>query len=324
MISDERTGRLQSWSGDSKPGLPTGVIIKGVGGLYTIRTGDGQTLLAKPRGIFRKKHLVPTVGDHVGYERSGDPDIPYMIASISQRKNLMLRPPVSNLDVLILTFSTKQPVPYLEMLDKLLILCAKNRIRPVIWITKMDLDPEFGEYFRSVYADAGYDVVCSTNTEPIPPEVLPRYFAGNIVGFAGQSGVGKSTLCNMLTGVPEREVGIISDRLNMGKHTTRHVELYPFKDGYLADSPGFTNLDILRMQVETGDVRLGYNELNRIDGKCRFEDCLHIGEKGCAIEEARMDPGRLERYRSMIRETSSKNISKSNNREKKHDGEKAH
>jgi len=268
--------------------------------------------------------MVPTVGDRVGYEKSGDPDIPFVISSISRRKNLMLRPPISNLDVLILTFSTQQPVPYLEMLDKLLILCAQNAIRPVIWITKMDLDPEFGESFRSVYSDAGYDVVCSTNTEPFPSEILPKYFAGNIVGFAGQSGVGKSTLCNMLTGISEREVGIISERLNTGKHTTRHVELYPFEAGYLADSPGFTNLDILRMQVETGDVRLGYNELDRISNKCRFEDCLHIGEKGCAIEEARMDPGRLERYRSFIRETSSKSALKSNDREKKHEEKNTH
>ena len=206
------------------------------------------------------------------------------------------------------------------MLDKLLILCAQNSIQPVIWITKMDLDPEFGEYFRSVYADAGCDVICSTNTEPLDPSAFVRYFRGNVVGFAGQSGVGKSTLCNMLTGISEREVGRISERLNMGKHTTRHVELYPFGDGFLADSPGFTNLDILRMEVEPEDIRLGYNELNGILGKCQFDNCLHIGEKGCAIEEARMDAGRLERYRSFIRGASSKTATKSNDREKMHGG----
>ncbi|MBN1891554.1 MAG: ribosome small subunit-dependent GTPase A [Clostridiales bacterium] len=283
-----------------------GIIVKGIGGLYTIMTDSGEAVHAKPRGIFRKKRTVPTVGDRVDFEPSGDPDIPFVITTISPRKNRMLRPPISNLDVLILTFSTKQPVPYLEMLDKLIILCVNNAIQPVIWITKMDLDPEYGEYFRSVYSDAGYEVVCSTHTEPIDPKVLNQYFCGNIVGFAGQSGVGKSTLCNMLTGVSEREVGKISERLNMGKHTTRHVELYPFDGGYLADSPGFTNLDILRTELNTEDIKLGYNELDRIRGKCRFDDCLHIGEKGCAVEEAQMDPGRLERYRSFIREALSK------------------
>ncbi len=320
MSPDSKAGRPQYGFSEDASVAPPGIIVKGVGGLYTVHTEDGRMLQAKPRGVFRRKRLVPTVGDRVEYERSGDPDIPYVITSISKRKNLMLRPPISNLDVLILTFSTKQPVPYLEMLDKLLILCAKEGIRPAIWITKMDLDPEFGERLRAVYSDAGYDVLCSTNTEPIPPDILPKYFEGNTVGFAGQSGVGKSTLCNMLTGIPEREVGVISDRLNTGKHTTRHVELSPFMGGYLADSPGFSNLDVLRMQLETKDIRLGYNELNRIIGKCRFEDCMHTGEKGCAIDDARMDPGRLLRYRSMIRETLSISASGINYGEKKHGG----
>jgi len=297
-----------------------GTIIKGVGGLYTIRTNGGTLVLAKTRGILRKRKLIPTVGDKVSFEPSGDPDMPYVISDIKPRKNRMLRPPISNLDVMILTFSTNQPVPYLEMLDKLLILCAVNSIRPVIWITKMDLDPEFGEMFRSVYQNAGYDVVSSTHTEPIDTSVLTRYFQGNVVGFAGQSGVGKSTLCNLLTGISEREVGKISDRLNMGKHTTRHVELYPFENGFLADSPGFTNLEILRMELKPDDIMLGYNELKAILGKCRYDDCLHIGEKGCAIDEARMDPGRLERYRSFIREASSNRASKGMNRENRHEG----
>lgn len=304
---------------DLSSDILSGIIVKGVGGLYTVRLDEGEIIRAKPRGIFRKRKITPTIGDRVQCEKSGDPDIPYVITSVGPRRNLILRPSIANLDVLILTFSIRQPSPYLEMLDKLLILCAKSDIQPVIWITKMDLDPESGEEFRSVYANAGYDVVCSTHTEPIDPEILNHYFGGNIVGFAGQSGVGKSTLCNMLTGVSEREVGRISERLNLGKHTTRHVELYPFLDGYLADSPGFTNLDILRMQIETEDIRLGYNELKAIEGKCKFDDCLHIGEKGCAVAEARIDPGRLERYRAFIREYASLNVYKNTDREKKNE-----
>lgn len=280
----------------------TGVIVKGVGGLYTIRADDGHRIRAKPRGILRRKRLVPTVGDRVEYESSGDPDIPYVITSIYPRKNLMLRPPISNLDVLVLTFSTRHPTPYFELLDKLLILCAQNKIHPLIWITKMDLDPELGGHFRSVYENAGYDVVCSSHSEPIDPSLFSRFITGKIVGFAGQSGVGKSTLCNMLTGISEREVGKISNRLNRGKHTTRHVELYPFGDGFLADSPGFSNLDILRTKLSEKDILLGYNELSRIAGKCRFDNCLHIGEKGCAIDQTEMDPERLRRYRSLVRE----------------------
>ncbi|NLT12062.1 MAG: ribosome small subunit-dependent GTPase A [Clostridiaceae bacterium] len=295
-----------------------GLIIKGVGGLYTVRRGDGICVKAKPRGIFRKKRIIPTVGDYVYVEPTTDPDVPYAISDIQPRKNLMIRPPIANVDLLFLTFSTMQPSPYLELLDKLLILCHKNNIIPVIWITKMDLDPETGRAMRDIYHGVGYEVICTSFEEVPDKSIFIKYFNHRTVGFAGQSGVGKSTLCNLLTGISEREVGKISDRLNQGKHTTRHVELFPFAQGYLIDSPGFTNLDIMEADISVSDIRQGYPEYDKIRGQCQFDDCLHLGEKGCAVDKSGIHPGRLDRYRAFIKTARDNEYNKRNKRENRH------
>lgn len=278
----------------------TGTIVKGVGGSYEIHLSGNHVVLAKPRGIFRKEKITPTVGDHVEIEPSGDPDTPYMICSILPRKNLMIRPSVANVDIMILTISPVDPQPDLKLLDKLIILCAKQKIRPVIWLTKTDLDASEADRIRTIYQGAGYDVFSSSLDEPLDYEYIGPLFQGNTVGFAGQSGVGKSTICNILTGYTGMEVGAISERLHRGKHTTRHVELFPVVNGYLMDTPGFSSLEITDIGLETDDVQLGYPELKRIEGKCRFQDCRHIGEFGCAVDEASMDPERLTRYREFV------------------------
>lgn len=277
-----------------------GTIVKGVGGSYEIHLSGNGVVTAKPRGIFRKEKITPTVGDHVEIEPSGDPDIPYMICSILPRKNLMIRPPVANVDILILTISPVDPQPDLKLLDKLIILCAKQGIRPVIWLTKTDLDEGEADRIRTIYQGAGYDVFSSSLEEPLDFEIVGPLFHGNTVGFAGQSGVGKSTICNILTGYSGMEVGAISERLHRGKHTTRHVELFPVEDGYMMDTPGFSSLELTDIGLETDDVQYGYPELKRIEGKCRFQDCRHIGELGCAVDEARMDPERLARYQEFV------------------------
>lgn len=278
----------------------SGTIVKGVGGAYEIHFAGSEIVLAKPRGIFRKDGIIPTVGDHVEVQLSGDPDIPYVMTRILPRKNILVRPAVANVDVLILTISPMEPLPDFGLLDKLLILCEKQNIRPVIWLTKTDLDANEANRICGIYADAGFEVYSSSQDAPVDFEYFEKLFRGHTVGFAGQSGVGKSTLCNILTGFSCMEVGKISERLHRGKHTTRHVELFSVGDGYLMDTPGFSTLELKDIGLEADDVQYGYPELKRIAGKCRFADCKHIGELGCAIDDAQMHPDRLARYREYV------------------------
>jgi len=280
--------------------MKTGTIVKGVGGSYEIHIKDDGTVLAKPRGIFRKNKITPTVGDHVEVEISGDPDIPYVIDTILPRRNLLIRPPVANVDILIITISPVEPLPDFKLMDKLLILCEKQEIHPVIWLTKTDLDTGEADRIRTIYAGAGYEVFSSALDQPFDFSGMQKLFRGHTVGFAGQSGVGKSTLCNILTGYTGMEVGAISERLHRGKHTTRHVELFPVEDGFLMDTPGFSSLELADLGLEADDIQYGYPELRKIAGKCRFQDCRHIGELGCAVDSADMDPDRLQRYREFV------------------------
>lgn len=277
-----------------------GRITKGVGGEYTVMLENGSSVLAAPRGILRKRKIIPTVGDFCTVEPSGDPDIPYVIASIEPRKNILIRPSVSNIDVLIIAVSIFDPEPDLKLLDKLLILCAKLSIEPLIWLTKTDLSDVQAEALRSEYSQAGFRVVETSKDSMLSKEMVHEIFSGHTVGIAGQSGVGKSTLCHRLTGMEHIEVGDISERLKRGKHTTRHVELFPYENGYLIDTPGFSSLEIDRIGLDTEDVIHGYPELLAISGKCRFDDCRHKGEMGCALDESGISPGRLARYREFL------------------------
>jgi len=274
--------------------------MMGVGGEYTIHLSDGQDVLAKPRGIFRKMKVIPTAGDYCEIEPSGDPDIPYTIVTIEDRKNLLIRPSVANIDVLIIAVSISDPQPDLKLLDKLLILCPKLRIDPVILLTKTDLAPDKAKELAAVYEEAGFRILQISKEEMLPDEVVRALFRGHTVGVAGQSGVGKSTLCHRLTGKEHIEVGEISERLKRGKHTTRHVELFPYEGGYLIDTPGFSSLEVDRIGISEEDLIGGYPELLKIAGKCRFQDCRHRGELGCRVQESGISEGRLARYREFL------------------------
>lgn len=279
-----------------------GTIIKGVGGSYEIYCADQKTVLASPRGILRRGKIVPTIGDHVRITDSGDPDIPYVIEQILPRKNLMIRPSIANIDMLIITVSSVQPSPDFKLLDKLLILCAVENIEPLIMATKTDLDEAGVVKICEIYGNAGFRVFSSAINGIIEDLKIREIFTGKTVALAGQSGVGKSTLCNLFAGYAGMEVGDISERLKRGKHTTRHVELIPLRDMFLMDTPGFSSLEITRMQIKAQDVEKGYPEIIRNRGLCRFQDCYHIGELGCAVDRFSIDEGRLERYREFVEE----------------------
>ena len=289
--------------GDKEAYIKDGIIIKGIGGAYHILLENKEISVGKPRGLFRNEGITPTVGDRVSVVPSGDSDFPLQIVEIHERRNILVRPPISNLDVLIILVSCKRPAPDYKLIDKLLIICAVKNIHPVIWITKTDLDEKRAEKIKNLYEEAGFSVFSSSlmSFEKAPLEDFLK--KGKTIAFAGQSGVGKSTLCNRILGEGYMEVGIISKKLQRGKHTTRHVELIPYGDkAFIADTPGFSSMRLFDVGVEEKEVVLGYPELLRIKDQCRFQDCRHMNEDGCAVSSVAIDNERLLRYREFTEE----------------------
>ncbi len=278
-------------------------ILRGVGGRYRLHGEDGTESDASPRGLFRRNGQVPTPGDLVECRPSGDPDMPWRMERILPRNNLFLRPPLANLDMLLLIFSMRDPLPDLLLLDKLLILCGANRVNPVICVTKCDLAEEEAVALARIYRAAGYPVTMSRLGPDRRPDLdwLPP--ADTTIAMAGPSGSGKSTLMNHLTGEDRMEIGTVSRRIGRGRHTTRHVELIPLPGGgYLADTPGFSALTLSGAGVAAQQVVAGYPEFATHADRCRFLGCHHVSEPECAVRKAAeaglIDPGRLSRYRA--------------------------
>ena len=283
-----------------------GIITKGVGGTYTVKTDGGEDVLCQIRGSRRRTKLLPAVGDHVEIDLSGDPDIPYVLNKIYERKNYLVRPPVANLDHLILTFAADEPQPDLKLLDKLLIICSVTDIDPIIVFTKKDLNSDYADQLAAVYCKCGYNVFVSGKDYMADTDKIKAIVKNGVAGFAGPSGVGKSTLINHLLEDNMMNVGVISDRLKRGKHTTRHVELFDFGDGLLCDTPGFTRLSLYELGIEYRSVSSGYPEITRASLGCRFDDCRHINERDCKVlaelSEGNIDEGRYSRYKEFYME----------------------
>lgn len=277
-----------------------GKITKGLGGIYGVKTLDGSVVNASVRGVFRKSKITPTIGDNVVISPSGDPDVEYVIDKILPRKSYLIRPAVANVDVLLLCFAVKDPEPDLKLLDKMLVICALINVKPIIVFTKSDLDIDEANRLKTIYENAGFDCFLSFQETPVVAKDIFDKSSENVCfGFAGPSGVGKSTLCNSLLEGDVMKVGDISERLKRGKHTTRHVELFDFYKGFIMDTPGFTSLSLFELGVEYKQVIKGYPEIDLVAQECRFDDCRHISERDCAVRESvgdRIDEGRYNRY----------------------------
>ena len=279
-------------------------ILKGVGGQFWI--ADGATLIgvATARGILRRRNHSPLPGDEVIYSSTGDPDVPWVIDRIFPRRNHLIRPPVANLDGMVITLSADQPAPDYYLADKLLTICRHHQIEPLICLTKVDLAAEVPP-IRSIYEPAGCRVVLTHPEEDDSLDILRRWMRGRIISFAGQSGVGKSTLLNRLFDREMMITGGLSEKAGRGRHTTRHVELFPHDDGYIADTPGFSMLELSDFAINGTDLVHGYPEIEAIEEHCRFTGCRHLGEMGCAVRDSSIHPDRLERYRYFRRQLDS-------------------
>ena len=270
-----------------------GRIIKGVGGLYQVQLPDQNPPVAcRAKGAFRHENLTPLVGDIVSLEF--DPTGDAMISDIDERKNALIRPPLSNLDYMFVTLAAAKPLPVLETVDKLICILEHHHITPVIVVTKYDASPDYAEELRALYAGAGFDAFCTCSKDGYGVDALREYVKtrceGSISAFAGASGVGKSTLLNALFPALELQTSEISRKIERGRHTTRTVELFHMpgtESGYIADTPGFSMLDFARFNFfGKEDLPLTMREFVPHLGNCRFTKCSHTKEQGCAILEA--------------------------------------
>jgi ribosome biogenesis GTPase len=258
-----------------------GLIIKSTGGFYYVECG-GSVYECRARGIFRKEGISPLVGDIVKIAADGSSGT---VAAIHPRRNCLERPPLANIDRLVITASVCQPPPDLLGIDKLTAIAEHKGIEPVLVFTKDDISP--ADELVRLYRRAGFAAFAvSSKTGDVPPELAALLSCG-VSAFTGNSGVGKSSLLNRLAPRLGLEVGAVSRRLGRGRQTTRTVELFKFGEGYVADTPGFSSLDIARSQVILApDLQYAFRDFAPYIEKCRFTGCPHLKGEGCAVLEA--------------------------------------
>lgn len=285
--------------------MPEGKIIKALSGFYYV-LDNGRLTQCRGRGVFRKQKVTPLVGDEVVFQAENEQE--GYILEIKERKNELLRPPVANIDQAILVFSAVEPDFSTALLDRFLVLIEYNHIQPIICLTKMDLlsaEEEAGihqsaEQYRSI----GYEVVLTSSETEIGIEQLSPFLENKISVFAGQSGVGKSSLLNALKPELSLKTNDISTHLGRGRHTTRHVELIPVSNGLVADTPGFSSLEF--MDIEAEELTSCFPELQRASESCKFRGCLHLKEPKCGVkagvETGEIQPYRYEHYLDFLQE----------------------
>ncbi|MBR7060330.1 MAG: ribosome small subunit-dependent GTPase A [Eubacterium sp.] len=273
--------------------MAKGKIVKGIGGFYYV-DADDVIYECKARGNFRNDNLTPLVGDNV--EFSINENAENRIEKIFERKNSLVRPPLANIDILFIICSLVDPKINTLITDRLIAVAEYKNIEPVIVLTKTDLEPDYSEYV-SIYENAGFKVITVNNEDFNGGEVFKDLISGKVCAFTGNTGVGKSTLLNNLFPSLELETGETSKKLGRGKHTTRHSELFKYDGGYVADTPGFSSLDIQRYdKIMKEDLPYCFREFREYLGNCRFNSCTHVNDKGCAVCEA-LDEGKISKSR---------------------------
>lgn len=279
--------------------MQPGIIVKGIGGFYYVKTESG-IYECKARGIFRKDSYAPLPGDKVSISVSGNDEKVGNIEEIFPRESQLIRPTVANVNQIAIVIATKSPQPDFLLLDKLLITVEQKKISAVVCINKMDLaqDMEYKNVAKS-YEKAGYKVVALSSAIEKGFDELESVLKGKTTAFAGQSGVGKSTILNKVLNSYVMETGKVSERIERGRHTTRHAELIELKSGgFVVDTPGFSSFEL--DGLEAGELQNFYPEFQEFFGRCKFTGCMHISEPGCevkaALEKGILDGGRHARY----------------------------
>ncbi|MGN8632302.1 ribosome small subunit-dependent GTPase A [Blautia sp. HCP3S3_G3] len=263
-----------------------GKIMKGIAGFYYVYAEDGEVYECKAKGIFRKENQKPLVGDDVEIQILDREEKEGSITSILPRRNSLIRPAVANVDQAFVIFAAENPKPNLMLLDRFLIMMEREGIPAVICFNKKDLvSPEELEVLYETYAGCGYQVILSSVNLGEGVEEIRQILQGKTTVVAGPSGVGKSSLTNLMQEDVQMETGEISKKLKRGRHTTRHSQVIPVAENtYLVDTPGFTSLYLTDMEEQ--ELKDYFREFQQYEGKCRFQGCRHIHEPGCAVKEA--------------------------------------
>lgn len=260
-----------------------GIITKGIGGFYYVEVANA-IYECKARGIFRKNKISPLVGDVV--EISINENAENTIDTILERKNSLIRPPVSNIDNLLIVVSTTDPKPNFYVIDKLIAIAEHKNIEPYIIISKTDLS-SYAEIVDN-YKDAGINLIVLDNEDSY--NKIKEIMKDKISAFTGNSGVGKTTLLNKLDNTLNLSTGAISDKLGRGRHTTRQAQLFRVCGGYVIDTPGFSSLDFEKVEIiKKDELPYCFREFKEYLGTCKFTSCSHVNDKGCSICEAVKD-----------------------------------
>ncbi|MDE5977204.1 MAG: ribosome small subunit-dependent GTPase A [Turicibacter sp.] len=267
--------------------MKKGIILKALSGFYYVEDLESKEVIqCRSRGLFRKQKITPLVGDEV--EFLVEPDGNGYVMEIGARKNELVRPPIANVDLALVVFSAKEPDFSPKLLDRFLTVIEMNQIEPIIVLTKMDLlneeernslEPTL-QYYRRI----DYDVIETSSKQQLGLEAITDFIKDRIVVICGQSGVGKSSLLNSIDSTLNIQVNEISKALGRGKHTTRHVELHKLSEGLIADTPGFSSLDL--DQLEPIDLSQCFVDFYEYSEQCKFRGCLHENEPSCAVKSA--------------------------------------
>ena len=273
-----------------------GKIVKGISGFYYVHVGEPGIYECKAKGVFRNRKVKPLVGDNVEIVVLDEEKRIGNVEEILPRKNELIRPAVSNIDMALVIFAAAKPDPNFNLLDRFLCMMEYQKVPVTICFNKCDLvSEEEKEKLQQIYAPAGYEILFTSVKTGENIDNLKALLADKTTTVAGPSGVGKSSLINELQTGVRMQTGAISDKIGRGKHTTRHSEIISIgQDTYIMDTPGFSSMDLPGFEKE--DLWTCYPEFRQFEPNCRFQGCSHISEPDCGVKDA-LQEGRISQIR---------------------------
>ncbi len=287
-----------------------GKIVKGIAGFYYVHVVGFGLYECKAKGIFRKRKIKPLIGDHVEITILDEKEKTGNIIEILPRKNELIRPAVSNIDQAMVIFAAAQPDPNLNLLDRFLLLMAKQEVPVIICFNKKDIvEQQEQDFLYQIYEKCGYDVIFTSTYTKEGIDIVQEKLRGKTTVLAGPSGVGKSSMMNLLQPNANMETGAVSEKIKRGKHTTRHSEIIHIEGNtYVMDTPGFSSIWI--DQFEKEELRNYFMEFLEFEPQCKFQGCLHINEPICgvknAFQEGKISKTRYENYVTLYEELKEK------------------